>query len=69
MSDTILRLPQVIDRVGLRRSAIYAAVQAGTFPRPVNLGCRAVGWRERDIAAWIDTRTATPVSPTVEARN
>lgn len=58
MPDTILRLPAVIERVGLRRSSIYMAMQTGDFPRPVAIGPRAVGWLERDIADWIATRTA-----------
>ena len=54
--NKIHRLPDVIAAVGLRRSSIYAAVAAGTFPRAVKLGARAVGWRESDIAAWLAER-------------
>jgi prophage regulatory protein len=53
MTHTILRLPQVKIRVGLSRSSIYLAISRGNFPRPVNLGARAVGWLESDVEAWL----------------
>jgi len=31
----------------------------GNFPKPVQLGKRAVGWRESDIAAWLQSRVET----------
>lgn len=54
----VLRRPDVEQLVGLRRSAIYAAVQDGTFPKPVRLGPRAVGWRVTDLRAWLKSREA-----------
>jgi prophage regulatory protein len=56
MPDKLLRLPAVMDRVALRRTAIYAGIKAGTFPAPVAIGKRAVAWRESDIQAWLDSR-------------
>ena len=56
MSNIILRLPQVKARVGLSRSSIYLAVSQGTFPKPVKLGARAVGWLEDEIEAWLHDR-------------
>ncbi len=50
---TILRRKQVEDRTGLSRSTIYLRIQQGTFPRPINLGARAVGWVESEIEAWL----------------
>jgi hypothetical protein len=44
MTHTILRLPAVKTRTGLSRSTIYLRVSQGTFPKPVSLGGRAVGW-------------------------
>lgn len=40
---TILRLPVVRARVGLSRSTIYKFIESGHFPKPVQLGTRAVG--------------------------
>jgi prophage regulatory protein len=56
MTVSILRLPAVKTRVGLSRSAIYLAVSRAEFPRPVQLGARAVGWLESEIEEWIRER-------------
>jgi prophage regulatory protein len=52
----ILRLPEVERVTGRRRSAIYEGVAEETFPAPVPLGARAVGWLEDEVAAWIEHR-------------
>ncbi len=52
----IIRLREVIRRVGLCRSSIYQYIRAGRFPRQVTLGGRAVGWIELEIDQWIDER-------------
>ncbi|MBW1899611.1 MAG: AlpA family transcriptional regulator [Deltaproteobacteria bacterium] len=49
----ILRRKQVEARTGLSRSTIYLRIQEGKFPKPVNLGPRAVGWLENEIEAWL----------------
>ena len=53
-----IRLPEVINRTGYRRTSIYQKVAEGTFPAPVKLGPRAVGWLSTEIDAWIDERVA-----------
>ena len=58
MADSILRLPAVKTRTGLSRSTIYLRVSQGTFPRPVSLGGRAVGWVEEEIQSWLAERSA-----------
>ena len=50
---SLLRRKQVQIRTGLARSTIYARIQQGTFPKPVALGARAVGWVESEIENWI----------------
>jgi len=52
----ILRLPEVMARVGLKRASIYQHVAAGTFPKQIALGIRAVGWLESEIDAWLTAR-------------
>jgi prophage regulatory protein len=56
VGDTILRLPSVKERTGLGRASIYAGVRNGTFPAPVKLGERAVGWLASSVDAWIQSR-------------
>jgi prophage regulatory protein len=52
----IIRLPEVMGRVGLRRASIYLHIGKGSFPKPISLGARAVGWLESDIDGWIAAR-------------
>lgn len=49
----LIRLKQVIEAVGLQKSAIYKRIAAGEFPKPISLGGRSVAWLESDIDAWI----------------
>lgn len=58
MADRIQRLPEVKDKTGLQRSTIYKQIADGTFPKPIALGSRAVGWLEREIDGWIEERIA-----------
>lgn len=58
MANNFLRLPAVKARTGLSRSTIYLRITQGTFPKPVSLGARAVGWIEAEIDAWLAERIA-----------
>lgn len=56
-NNRILRLSAVKDVTSLSRATIYRRMANHSFPRQVSLGGpggRAVGWRERDIAAFIE---------------
>jgi prophage regulatory protein len=55
---SIIRLPKVKQRTGLGRTTIYERVKAGTFPAPVDLGARAVGWLDHEINDWIAQRVS-----------
>ena len=59
MSHTILRRPEVERVTGVKTSTLYEWMSKGSFPRPVRLGQRAVGWRKEDIDNWLDTRRQT----------
>jgi prophage regulatory protein len=59
---TILRRKQVEARTGLSRSSIYARLRHNpkrpgdfdpTFPKPISVGAKAVGWIEAEIVAWL----------------
>lgn len=53
----LLRLRDVMDRVGLRSSAIYQSVQRGTFPKPIRLGDSvSVAWLDQEVDAWLRAR-------------
>lgn len=58
----VLRLKQVLDRVGLSRSTIYDRMNPASprydssFPKPMKIGSSAVGWLESSISKWIESR-------------
>lgn len=43
------RLPTVLNHVPVSRSSWFAGVKSGRYPKPVQLGARAVAWRAEDI--------------------
>lgn len=47
------RLPAVLRRVPISRSALYERVRAGTFPKPIPLGPQTVAWIATEIDQWI----------------
>jgi prophage regulatory protein len=49
----VLRLPEVQDKTGLARSTLYKYIDVGTFPRPIYLGGRAVGWIDSEVHEWL----------------
>ncbi len=58
---TILRLKQLEQKIGLKRSSIYEKSNPKSnrfdpsFPVMVQLGQRAVGWYESDVDQWLET--------------
>lgn len=48
----LIRLPEVMSRVGLKKTAIYDRIQCKAFPAPVKLG-GASTWPEHEITSWI----------------
>lgn len=69
-SDRLLRLADVRFMTGLGKSSIYASIQAGRFPSPVNLAEYAVAWHESEVATWIAQRPKVDaLASTVPAAN
>jgi prophage regulatory protein len=58
MTVIFLKRPEIEQRTGLKRSTIYDKIKAGTFPKPVKLGARAVAWPEAEVEAWMKERIA-----------
>ena len=55
-STKFLRLPSVIDKVGLSRSQIYKLIQRGDFPEPVKIGPKVSVWIEEKLEVWMDAQ-------------
>lgn len=51
--ERILRLKSVLERTGLSRSTVYRKVQARTFPKPLKISERCIGWRESEVESWL----------------
>lgn len=61
MSDALLPRSEVERRVGLRRSAIYARIAAGSFPAPVQEpGTHNVRWLASEIDAYVEAAKRWP---------
>lgn len=58
-SPKIIRMRQLVLRIGLGRSTIYERINKKSprydtsFPRPVKIGGGAVGWIESEVDEWI----------------
>lgn len=59
----MLRIGDVVERVGLARATIYQMANAGTFPQPRRLGVGATRWLSVEIDEWIRTRESTAAAP------
>ena len=53
-----LRRPEVTARTGLSRSTIKVRMREGSFPKPLSLGSRTVGWIEAEVDEWIRKQIA-----------
>ena len=54
----IIRMKELVSKVGYARSTIYALIKEGRFPKPFKLvpNGRANGWLEETINEWIEHR-------------
>ena len=63
-TDRILRLPEFCRTLGISRSATYDRLDPesprfdSTFPRPIKLGERAIGFSQKETMAWLAARIA-----------
>jgi prophage regulatory protein len=65
----ILRLPSVLERVGVHQRTLYRWIRAGRFPAAVRLGLNSIGWREADVDAWLASRAAADPKPAPPRRS
>jgi len=57
-NEAILRRAAVESVTGLSRSSIYSKMEIGTFPKPIKLSERSVGWLESEVQEWVQNRVA-----------
>ena len=54
-----LSVADVLNMTTFSESTLWRKVKAGTFPKPVPLSKRRVGWRESEILTWADQLETT----------
>lgn len=60
----VIRRRELEKKLGISRSGIYARISNKSpnfdpsFPRPISIGARAVGWIEAEVDEWLATRVA-----------
>ncbi len=52
----IIRRKEVEGRTGLSRATIYRMIKAESFPKPLHLTERAVGWLETEVQDFLQAR-------------
>lgn len=52
MQLQIIRLKELSRILGVSRASIYRKVREESFPLPVRLGPRSIGWRIEDVIRW-----------------
>ncbi|MFP1737088.1 helix-turn-helix transcriptional regulator [Lonsdalea quercina] len=52
----LLRLSDVMEKTGFRKSWIYLLISKGDFPPAVKIGSRSVAWLESEVNDWIAER-------------
>ncbi|WJY13764.1 AlpA family transcriptional regulator [Pectobacteriaceae bacterium CE90] len=57
-SHQLLRLKQVEEKTGLKRSQIYLYMKDGFFPSSIKIGPASVAWLESEIDEWINLKLA-----------
>lgn len=54
----LLRIKDVVLKVGLSKPTIYSKIRMGSFPRQVVLGPKTVAWVESEINEWLSEKMA-----------
>src|SRR5688572_3384202 len=53
LHSRVLRLPEVLRRLGIGRDSVYRGGREGWLPKRVKVGKRASGWFEHEIEAYL----------------
>ena len=60
MTQRLLSMKQVLERIPLSKTEIYRRIRAGTFPSPIKLGVSRIAFSAEEIDASILSRTKLP---------
>ena len=51
--ESLLRLPQILERIPISKSAWWQGCKDGKYPKPIKLSARTTVWKKSDIDALI----------------
>lgn len=54
----LMRIQEVLKLCGLSRATLYREIKLRSFPAPVKLSARSVGWLQDDVVRWLASRVA-----------
>ncbi|MCV6588316.1 MAG: AlpA family transcriptional regulator [Marinobacterium sp.] len=54
----LIRRKDLLLQIGFTESMLYEQVTAGTFPKPIKIGPKAVAWLESEVNEWLNQRIA-----------
>ena len=52
----LIRIKEVLQLIGLSKTTLYKMIQEGKFPQSVAIYGSAVGWKQDEVADWINSR-------------
>lgn len=55
----LIRVPEVLRRIGLSRTTMYELIKEGRFPDKITISSRSVAFVESEIDAWIEQTIQT----------
>ena len=55
-TEAMLRVPDVLNRVGVSRRTLCRWCADGTFPEALRLGANSIGWPRRVVDEWLANR-------------
>ena len=62
MTDVFLRIKDVLQKTGLKRSSLYRLIKKGEFPNQIEIGPRARAWSGSSVTQWMNERmSGTPL--------
>lgn len=53
-ADRLVKLPEVVRRVGLGKTMLYQMIGQGRFPAPYKLSPFVARWSDQEISDWIN---------------
>lgn len=54
MTDKLLRLPKVLELVGIKKTKLWEMIKKGKFPKQKKLGSKTSVWSFTEIQQWIE---------------